>query len=67
MSLSPGDRVTTATGQVGTVVAPPWPMPYHELVALDGGPPVWLLKTALTPGELAQVPTRRRRKKDAAA
>lgn len=46
--LSPGTRVTLPrSGRSGVGLAPPWAMPGHTLVLIDGGDRQWLLTSIL--------------------
>ena len=47
-NLNPGDRVTTPTHRTGIILQPPWTMPHHCLVQIDGmDNPIWLLSSIL--------------------
>lgn len=47
-AIAPGTRVRLPrTGRIGTALAPPWLMPRHTLVELDGGDRQWILTEIL--------------------
>jgi len=54
--VTPFSRVITPTGRTGTVVEPPWVMPFHCLVELDDGEVRWFLVEILRPIEETTTP-----------
>lgn len=40
--FEPGERVSIPSGKTGTVLPPPWEMPFHELIAFDQGGKAWI-------------------------
>lgn len=50
--LPPGTRVSLPrSGRSGAVLAPPWAMPGHTLVLMDGGDRQWILTSILEEGK----------------
>lgn len=61
--FSPGDRVVTPSGRVGTVLDPSWAMPKHLLIEFPDqkvgkdirkGDRIWLLSEILKPAPAAE-------------
>lgn len=59
--LCPGDRVLTPSGCKGSILPPPWFMPFHHLVQLDEGRTIWLLRAVLKLDVAEVNPIKRRR------
>ena len=47
MRLSPGDRIQTKTGRIGTLQSPTVNMPMHHLIRFDDGVILWVIKEAI--------------------
>ena len=47
MRLSPGDRIQTKTGRIGTLQSPTVNMPMHHLIRFDDGAMLWVIKEAI--------------------
>lgn len=62
MPLTPGDRVATPAGSFGIVLEQPWSMPKHELIQLDDGTTLWILRHLLQPAIDAEPSTKRKRR-----
>jgi preprotein translocase subunit YajC len=56
--MTPGDRVQTKSGRLGTLQSPTVNMPVHHLVKFDDGTIRWVVKEAI---EIAHEPKRRRK------
>ena len=51
MKLSPGDRIQTKSGRLGTLQSPTVNMPMHHLIQFDDGAMLWVLKEAIEPAQ----------------
>ena len=52
-----GDRISTPIGNLGTILDPPWEMPLHSLVQIDGGAKIWILNEILKPSDIPKIRT----------
>ena len=51
MKLSPGDRIQTKSGRLGTLQSPTVNMPMHHLIRFEDGAMLWVLKEAIEPAQ----------------
>ena len=58
MKLSPGDRIQTLSGRMGTLQSSTVNMPMHHLIQFDDGAMLWVLKEAIEPAQPKKIRSR---------